>query len=129
MLIGLSQVSCNADMADSAEEVSAKDSICNCNDVFLDPAYNYFYTEKREEPFSGVCESYYPNGQVSIHKQFDKGRLEGMYLEYYESGILKSEWSFSKGRYHGSYKGFYPDGNLKYHSIFYKGDQDSIVFP
>lgn len=128
-VIALLQVGCGETVSEKDLSEDATSKNCNCNDVFLDPEFNHFYTEKRDEPFTGVCESFYPNGQVAVRKQYENGRLEGLYLEYYESGTLKSEWNFSQGRQHGDHKGYHPDGNLKYHTIYYMGDQDTTINP
>jgi antitoxin component YwqK of YwqJK toxin-antitoxin module len=123
LLIGLNLVSCADENVTDKEVVESKE--CNCNDVFLDPEYNHFYTTDRTKPYSGPCKSYYKNGQVSVEKIYVNGRLDGKYFEYYESGTIKSEWNFLNGRQHGDIKGFSEEGYLLYHTVFYKGEQDS----
>ena len=122
-LIALSLASCES----QSESNKTKEVLegCNCNDVFLDPEYNYFYTEDRSIPYTGQCESKFADGSIKEVKNYLEGKLEGKYLEYYESGTVKSEWMFSAGRQHGESKGYYENGQLKYHTKFYKGEHDT----
>ncbi len=129
LVIALFQAGCDSDKNERDKGESLKDGICNCNDVFLDPAYGHFFTESRELPFSGYCEGYYPDGTVKVKKYFEEGKLEGHYTEYHENGKIKSEWNFLKGRQHGDIKGYDTSGVLNYHAIFYKGDHDTTLFP
>lgn len=125
----LFQVSCGNKENDKDLTVIENSAVCNCNDVFLDADYGYFYTKKREEPFTGLCEAYFPDGTVAIKKIYENGRLQGPYVEFYENGNIKSNWNFLNGRQHGEYKGYEVNGDLKYHSIFYKGDLDTTIYP
>lgn len=120
-------VSCANELEDSS--ISSEKECINCNDVFLDPMYNHFYTNDRTQPFTGKCRSYNAKGSVILEKNFLEGKQEGEHLEFYEDGTLKSEWHFSKGRQHGDFKGFLPDGSLHYHAVYYKGDLDTTIYP
>jgi antitoxin component YwqK of YwqJK toxin-antitoxin module len=128
-VIALIQVGCGSVEIEKDLNVSEKPTICNCNDVFLDSDYGHFYTEKRDEPFTGECKNYFADGKVKSKKIYLDGKLEGLYLEYHENGQVKSEWNFLKGRQHGDYKGYDVSGELLYHSIFYKGDLDTTLYP
>lgn len=123
----LTLVSCANEVENS--EITTKEECVNCNDIFLDPMYNHFYTDDRTVPYTGKCRSYGKGGVVLLEKNYVEGKLEGEYLEYYEDGALKSEWTFHKNRQHGDFKGYKPDGTLEYHSIYYKGDLDSTIYP
>ncbi len=125
ILLGL--LSCANDVDNS--EVVDENECMNCNDVFLDPMYNHFYTEDRTQPFTGKCKGYNKKGQLILEKNFIEGKQDGEHLEYYDDGTLKSEWHFLKGRQHGDIKGYSPNGTLQYHAIYYKGDLDSTVYP
>lgn len=116
---------------ESQEEVANNYSLdcISCNDVFLDPMYNHFYTTDRTKPFTGKCESKNSQGLVVLEKNFIEGKLEGAYFEYYDDGSIKSEWNFLKNRQHGQFKGYSPNGTLEYHSVYYKGDLDSVIYP
>ncbi|WP_258542677.1 toxin-antitoxin system YwqK family antitoxin [Parvicella tangerina] len=126
-MISLVMMSCANELEDS--QVTEEKECLNCNDIFLDPMYNHFYTTDRTEPFTGKCRSYNKEGVVILEKNFENGKQEGEHLEYYDDGTLKAEWHFRKGRQHGDLKGFLPDGTLKYHTIYYKGDLDSTIYP
>jgi antitoxin component YwqK of YwqJK toxin-antitoxin module len=111
------------------KEITQEEECMNCNDIFLDPMYNHFYTEDRTEPFTGKCKGYNKKGDMILEKNFVAGKLEGEYFEYYDDGTLKSEWNFLKNRQHGDFKGYSPNGYLQYHSVYYKGDLDSTIYP
>ncbi|MCB9189471.1 MAG: hypothetical protein H6599_09360 [Flavobacteriales bacterium] len=119
--------SCNNELNDNI--IDSEIECMNCNDIFLDPMYNHFYTDDRSVPFSGMCRSYNSKGDIVLEKHFVDGKQDGVHLEFYEDGTLKSEWHFSKGRQHGDLRGFNIDGSLQYHAIYYKGDLDSTVYP
>lgn len=128
-VITLLQVACGTEELEKEQEVKENSDTCNCNDVFLDPDFGHFYTEKRDEPFNGVCESYHASGALAATKKYVEGKLDGEYFEYHPNGELKSEWNFLKNRQHGDYKGYDANGNLLYHSVFYKGDHDTTLYP
>ncbi|MCB9194925.1 MAG: hypothetical protein H6598_01695 [Flavobacteriales bacterium] len=113
---------------DSAE-MADKEACMNCNDIFLDPMYNHFYTDDRTKPYTGKCQSKSKSGQIILEKNFVEGKLEGKWLEYYENGTIKSEWEFSKNRQHGNLKGYSVDGTLEYHSVYNKGELESSIYP
>jgi antitoxin component YwqK of YwqJK toxin-antitoxin module len=110
--------------AASTQEVS----YCECQELFFDDDYNYFYLNDRTLPFTGKCQEKNANEVVLVEKNFEKGKLTGDYLEFYDSGVLKNEWHFLNNRQHGNQKLYDEFGKLSHHSIYHKGELDSIVF-
>jgi len=88
---------------------------CNCTDLILDELYNHFYLNERTSPFSGTCYEYFKNGEFSISKQFQEGKMEGEMIRYNKNGSIKSTMNFSQNKINGK-------------AIFYNSlGKDSIV--
>ena len=77
------------------------ESNCNCTDLILDESYNHFFLNDRTLPFTGICYEYFKNGNISISKQFQDGKMEGEMIRYNKNGTIKSLMNFQKNKING----------------------------
>ena len=75
-----------------------------------------------DKPFTGKCESYYPNGQKSWEGNFKDGKPHGTSNWWYESGQKSSKWSFKDGKEHGTYTTWYNNGQKEWEGNWKDGD-------
>ena len=78
----------------------------NCELLKYDELYNHFYEHEREVPFSGKCESYYPNGNAKAKRIIVNGKNNGSYALFYENGKIKESGTFKDNLQHGERKLF-----------------------
>jgi len=118
--------SCDSDKKDAT---TGSDSVvCNCNDLYFDDLYGHFYLEEKEQPYTGTCETFYKsNKQLKLHKEFKKGKVDGLLKSFYEDGTLKEESQFEINFQHGYKKLYSPSGELINHSVFRKGELEEVV--
>lgn len=96
---------------------------CNCTDLILDELYNHFYLNERTSPFSGTCYEYFKNGELSISKQFQEGKMDGKMIRYNTNGSIKSIMNFEQNKINGEaiiYNSLGKDSVVQY---FKKGKQ------
>ena len=55
------------------------------------------YQVNSQEPFMGVTESYFENGQLSIRANYKAGKEDGLYESYYEDGQLSIRANYKAG--------------------------------
>lgn len=117
--------SCNSNGEELVEidEIEQIDSsYCLCDELVFDPSYNHYYRFKKREGFTGVCESYYQNGQLKISKNLDDGKLEGEMLSYFESGQISEQMEFMSNFQTGYQTNFNEQGDTVYHALFKRGN-------
>lgn len=78
----------------------------------------YHYQSK---PFSGIIESFYPNGNLRDESEYTDGHIGGIQTEYFENGQIRYEWYKIFGKIDKHFKEWDIDGNLLHHSIWKEG--------
>ena len=73
------------------------------------------------EPFTGIIESFYGNGNLRDEAEYTDGHIGGVQREYYSTGQLKSEYYKFYGRLHKYVKQWDESGNLIAHSVYEDG--------
>lgn len=119
--------SCNSSLEEEtviSEEIDSPidSSYCLCDELVFDPSYNHYYRFKKREGFTGICESYYQNGQLKISKNLDDGKLEGEMLSYFESGQISEQMEFMSNFQTGYQTNFNEQGDTVYHALFKRGN-------
>ena len=102
---------------------------CDCNDLAFDQRYNNFYLEKPRNGYTGSCEIYFGNGNLSTVKHFEKGKLHGEMITYHENGQVAERKSFDKNLQTGDYFIYTESGELVSHSKFERGRFVETIFP
>jgi len=57
-----------------------------------------YFTDKTKETRTGISESWYPNGQLRIHRNYLNGKLDDTTRGYWEDGKLKRLELFESGK-------------------------------
>lgn len=91
----------------------SKDSVT----LIPDKGLVYFHNA----PFTGICVSYYSNGQLSTSREYLKGRSNGLYQKWFSSGIKSFESSYRNGRLNGVTTSWWGNSNLRTKSNYLKG--------
>lgn len=123
-------VSCNGtDENPETPPIEEVAHYCDCNELAFDLPYNNFYLTEPREGYTGLCETYYGNGNLSLSKNFEKGKVHGTFTTYYESGAIHETKEFDVSFQVGDHFIYAEDGTLLHHSIYKWGKQTEIVFP
>jgi antitoxin component YwqK of YwqJK toxin-antitoxin module len=69
------------------------------------------------EPFTGVTEDFYEDGQLASRGHCLHGLMHGLQQEWYGTGRIRSEETMCLGRPHGYRREWYPNGQLKYEGL------------
>ena len=77
-----------------------------------------------ETPFTGICTSYYDNGQLNRKGSFKNGRQDGLLELFFANGQPNRISYFKEGKAHGPYKEFHENGLLECEGNFKEGMQD-----
>jgi antitoxin component YwqK of YwqJK toxin-antitoxin module len=64
------------------------------------------------EPFTGVWEDHYGDGQLACREHYLNGLRQGLQQEWYDSGQLGSEETACLNQTHGYRREWYPNGQL-----------------
>jgi antitoxin component YwqK of YwqJK toxin-antitoxin module len=80
-----------------------------------------------DQPFSGVVEEFYPNGQVKAKTEYRQGREHGTSRMWYEDGRPLWERRYRNGKKHGEHKGWWPNGQLKFLYHFAGGEHEGAA--
>ena len=99
--------SCGTDDAANVEE-----KFCDCEMLTLDNLQNHFYLDDPKEPYTGICKTFYSNGQIKQERQLVKGKNNGYFKNYSISGVLLEEGGFLDNRHHGRFKYYDDQGKL-----------------
>jgi antitoxin component YwqK of YwqJK toxin-antitoxin module len=129
MLISLLFWQCSGETTQhESESETEKVTFCDCKELELDQLYNRFYYVDPSEGFSGSCESYYSNQQVSERKNFKDGKLHGTVETFYENGQLNDIKHFDMNLQSGEYKKYSEDGRLLLQAEFKNGRHTETIF-
>ena len=98
--------------------------IVSKNELRLQPNLGLVYYQ--EQPFSGVSEAFYENGQLAETIQYVHGRKQGKRKKWFIDGVLSFEATYVDGKQHGTSKTWWSNGNLRSISHHNKGIVDGI---
>ena len=65
------------------------------------------------EPFTGIAESRYPNGDLRFRAPFKNGGQHGITEEFFPSGGKRNLTPYANGAPHGHVVEWYEDGTIK----------------
>ena len=71
------------------------------------------YQVNSQEPFTGVGEEYYENGQLRVRFNYKAGELDGLCEWYYENGQLNERANYKARLYDGLVEDYFENGQLK----------------
>ena len=100
---------------------------CDCKELIFDESYNNFYLVKAREGFTGFCEEFYSNGQVSLSKNFTNGKVDGEVKMYFEDGSIKEEKTFDMNFQTGDHFKYNIAGQITFHAKYNRGKQTEIL--
>jgi antitoxin component YwqK of YwqJK toxin-antitoxin module len=73
---------------------------------------------------NGRYREFYPNGQVFVEGQYNRGRQDGEWTYYYDNGKLNRKATFNNGKPEGPREIFRADGTLMAKRNFAEGQRD-----
>ena len=85
------------------------------------------YEVNSQEPFMGVTESYFENGQLKERSNWKAGEPDGLGEAYFENGQLSIRANFKAGVWDGLYETYYENGKLQVKGNFKAGKDDGLV--
>lgn len=68
------------------------------------------YIAGENEPFTGIVQKFYEDGNLEIESEFKEGILDGVSKSYYKNTKLEMEGSYTEGRKNGVFKEYYENG-------------------
>lgn len=71
------------------------------------------YIAGENEPFTGIVQKFYEDGNLEIESEFKEGILDGVSKSYYKNNKLEMEGSYTEGRKNGVFKEYYENGKIK----------------
>ena len=122
-------VACNGtetpeDIVSNEKEVD----YCDCNELAFDQPYNNFYLEEARKGFTGLCEIFYANGNLSLSKHFTKGKVDGEMNQYFEDGTLMEQKFFDMNFQTGDHFRYDQQGELIFHVVYDYGKQIKTIY-
>ncbi len=87
---------------------------------------NLSYKVNDTEPFSGIAEDYYKNGQIRVKAHYKNGKYNGLGKVWYENGQMKLDGHFKDGEMDGLQKEWYENGQIKYEKYYIDGKKDGF---
>ena len=108
-------------------ETAVDSNYCDCTELTLDRPYNHFWRYERNKGFTGICEEFYPNGEVKITKNFLDGKLHGKFITYYENGQIHEEKQFDMNLQVGEKFTYTKKGEIKYHALYKNGELKEVL--
>lgn len=103
------------------ESVSLEDTLCDCKELIYDNGYNTYYMDKPKDGYTGVCQTYFKNGQVELRKNLLRGKTNGFVFTYYENGALKSLKEYDMNLQVGDHFAYSEDGRLIFFGKYNRG--------
>lgn len=91
-----------------------------------------FYCGEPPNCYTGIWQSWYPNGAKNNIMTYTCGKLNGIMVTWYENKYkynnesIKSEISYRNGKMHGECKYWYENGNIKRNINYYNGKLHGI---
>ena len=121
--------SCSGEKSDVQTDDSTEidSNYCECEELTLDKPYNHFYRFERTEPFTGKCESFYPDGTVKVEKHFEKGKVHGPLITYHDNGQVHEEQEFKMNVQVGEYIIYTKSGKVRFHALYKNGQQTKLI--
>lgn len=74
--------------------------------------------------FTGIVQSFYPDGKPHVWKELLNGKASGTWLEWYPSGTMRYRAAWQQGKGHGTWEYFYPTGGRQSAEVY---EQDVLV--
>jgi antitoxin component YwqK of YwqJK toxin-antitoxin module len=74
----------------------------------------------------GLYQSWYPNGQKHIEKNFKKGLKDGLIQSWHQNGHKNCECSYKKNKREGTYKWWYDNGQKQEECNYKEGNQEGL---
>lgn len=84
----------------------------------LDKIDEVFYLKGTNKPYTGMCYTMHPNGQLGMGGNLVNGLRDGEWFWYYDTGIPKRYASYKKGIKQGPTIFYYKNGQKKSEIIF-----------
>ena len=85
------------------------------------------YEVNPQEPFTGVVERYYENGQLASRENYKAGERDGLRELYFESGQLEIRSNWKAGEPDGLVENYFENGQLSIRSIYKAGKLDGLT--
>ncbi len=129
-LFALTAFSCGNETEESIvsnTDIFVEPDSCDCRELGFDESYNNFYLVEPRNGFTGICEEFYANGQVSLSKHFTEGKVDGKLERFYESGKQKEELLFNMNLQTGDHFKYTEDGRVLFHATYKDGKQLEIL--
>ena len=82
------------------------------NEVNLVERQGIWFEVNSQEPFTGVAEDFFRNGQLRAKVEMKAGLYDGLVETYFESGQLEQRANFKAGLYDGLFEEFFESGQL-----------------
>ena len=116
---------CDLDSNNNSQNIVVSE--CDCNALILDQSYNRFYLKEKKKPFTGVCKSYYPNGNIKMERHYVEGKYHGDVIDYYNNGQIKSISQYKNHFINGFVKTYNKKGELISHIEYKQSTQIKVV--
>ncbi|WP_107038238.1 toxin-antitoxin system YwqK family antitoxin [Brumimicrobium mesophilum] len=101
-------------------ECDNRDAIVDCNEKLeSEPGSNYVFNRENGEPYTGSCETCYPNGLRQMLINFRNGKAEGVDSTFYQSGCPQVVRNHIDGQENGSWTYFHDTSGLVAWNINY----------
>ena len=85
------------------------------------------YEVNSQEPFMGVTESYYKNGQLASRFNYKAGELDGLSERYFENGQLTVRENYIAGKRDGLGESYFENGQLSSSANYKSGYLDGML--
>ncbi len=93
-------------------------------DSLLHMENGVWYYDRRK--YSGLIETYYPDGAIQVRQGIYEGKEEGVRNAYYENGLPESVRYYREGEKDSVHRGWWSNGNPRYEYHYkmgiYSGD-------
>ena len=84
------------------------------------------YHQSSTEPFTGVVELFYENGQLKERENYKDGKPEGFLDHFYENGQLWWRGNYKNGQREGLWEEFYENGQPKFRGNYKNGEPEGL---
>lgn len=113
--------------SDIIESDTLNPNYCLCDELIFDERYNHYYRFVVREGFTGLCESFYPTGQLKLSKNLVEGKLEGKMISYFENGQIEEELEFITNFQNGFQINYNENGDTLYFAKFKRGKLLEVI--
>ncbi len=101
-------------------------NIRHAAEEFFEAWTDVFESSRTDCDRDGITVNYYPDGTEKQIFTYEKGVLNGEYVESHPSGKIKEYGFYSDGLREGIFTGFHPNGLKLYEKVFRKGVLDGV---